>query len=183
MIYVGIGLLILILTMIVASIAKRQEIKRPGTCSICAQTTGKDNPKYKLRDGYLCHECVVHYGQHTEGMTQFSLSQDTVEHFLNADKKIQEIGRTAYLAELEKAKAEYRELIRATQEAKANQEIRCSKCGSNQLTAGGKKLSVGRAVVGGALLGGVGAVLGGVTSKKVMITCLNCGNRWQAGKQ
>lgn len=62
-------------------------------------------------------------------------------------------------------------------------EIRCPKCNSNQITADGKKLSGGRAVAGAVLAGPAGAVLGGLTGKKVRITCLNCGHSWTAGKK
>ena len=56
----------------------------------------------------------------------------------------------------------------------------CPKCHSTSLQylEHRKKLSIGRAVVGGALAGGAGAVLGGLTSKKYKgkIKCLNCGH-------
>lgn len=59
----------------------------------------------------------------------------------------------------------------------------CPKCKSTSLTTTNKKLSVGRAVVGGVLLGGVGSVLGGLTSKKVELLCMNCGNKFKLGKR
>ena len=59
----------------------------------------------------------------------------------------------------------------------------CPKCHSTSLTTSDKRLSVGRAVVGGALLGGTGAVLGGLTSKKVNIICMNCGYKFKPGKK
>lgn len=59
----------------------------------------------------------------------------------------------------------------------------CPKCKSISLTTTNKKLSVGRAVVGGALLGGTGAVLGGLTSKKVELLCMNCGHKFKPGKR
>lgn len=55
----------------------------------------------------------------------------------------------------------------------------CPKCHSTVLTHQNKKLSVGRAVTGGVLFGGVGAVLGGLTSKKGYVKCLNCGYKWK----
>ena len=58
----------------------------------------------------------------------------------------------------------------------------CPKCKSTSLTTTNKKLSLGRAVVGGALLGGAGAVLGGLTSKKVELLCMNCGHKFKPGK-
>ena len=59
----------------------------------------------------------------------------------------------------------------------------CPKCKSTSITyvERHKKLSVGRAITGGVLAGEAGAVLGGLSSKKVkgMIKCLNCGHSWK----
>lgn len=59
----------------------------------------------------------------------------------------------------------------------------CPKCHSTSLqyVENRKKLSLGRAVVGGALIGPAGAVLGGLTSKKYKgkVKCLNCGHEWK----
>lgn len=59
----------------------------------------------------------------------------------------------------------------------------CPKCKSTSLTTTNKKLSLGRAAVGGVLLGGTGAVLGGLTSKKVELLCMNCGHKFKLGKK
>lgn len=61
-------------------------------------------------------------------------------------------------------------------------EITCPKCNSNQLTANKKGFGVGKALVGGVLLGGVGLLGGFVGSGRVKITCLKCGYTWTAGK-
>lgn len=55
----------------------------------------------------------------------------------------------------------------------------CPKCGSTSIQAGNKKLSVGRAVVGTMIMPGVGTVLGGLSSKKTICTCLVCGHKWK----
>ena len=55
----------------------------------------------------------------------------------------------------------------------------CPKCKSTSLTYQNKKLSIGRAVTGGILFGGDGAILGGLTSKKGYVKCLNCGHKWK----
>lgn len=56
---------------------------------------------------------------------------------------------------------------------------KCPKCKSTSITYTNKKLSIGRAVVGGAIIGAPGAVLGGLSSKKGYAVCLNCGKRWK----
>ncbi len=62
-------------------------------------------------------------------------------------------------------------------------QISCPKCGSNQITAIKKGFGLGKALIGGVLAGGVGLLGGFIGSRKVSITCLNCGNSWDAGKQ
>lgn len=57
--------------------------------------------------------------------------------------------------------------------------ILCPKCHSKQIMYGNQKVSIGRAVVGGALFGAAGAVLGGVSGKKVEFKCLQCGHTWK----
>lgn len=55
----------------------------------------------------------------------------------------------------------------------------CPKCHSTSITFSTKKLSVGRALVGSAVAGPAGAVLGGFSSGKGYAVCLNCGKRWK----
>ena len=61
-------------------------------------------------------------------------------------------------------------------------EIRCPKCNSNQLTANKKGFSGKKAVVGGLLTGGIGLLAGTIGSNKVIITCLACGNEFKPGE-
>lgn len=66
----------------------------------------------------------------------------------------------------------------------ANSAVRCPKCGSTSISSGQKGFSAGKAVVGAAVTGSaLGLAAGAVGSKKVIITCLNCGHQWQAGKK
>ena len=58
----------------------------------------------------------------------------------------------------------------------------CPKCGSTFISANQKGFGVGKAVIGAAVAGPIGLVAGNAGAKKVFITCLNCGHRWQAGK-
>lgn len=68
-------------------------------------------------------------------------------------------------------------------EAKQSDSIRCPSCGSKQIVSGNKGFSVGKAAVGAVLLGPIGAVGGLIGSNKVMLTCANCGRKWEAGKR
>lgn len=56
---------------------------------------------------------------------------------------------------------------------------RCPRCHSTSISYDTKKLSIGRAIVGDAIAGAPGAVLGGLSSKKGYGVCLNCGKRWK----
>lgn len=63
-----------------------------------------------------------------------------------------------------------------------SEALTCPQCGSQQLYTGHKGFSLGKAAAGGLLLGPVGLLGGLIGSKKVIITCLICGYKWQAGK-
>lgn len=84
-------------------------------------------------------------------------------------------------AELKKAlKKEEKQRIK---ELKKQGVAMCPKCNSQSLqyVERRKLLSLGRAAVGGVLLGPLGAGIGAVTSKKRKgyIKCLNCGHMWK----
>ena len=57
----------------------------------------------------------------------------------------------------------------------------CPRCGSTALSAQKKGFGLGKAAVGGIMLGGVGLLGGFLGSGKVEITCLNCGNKFKPG--
>jgi hypothetical protein len=61
-------------------------------------------------------------------------------------------------------------------------QIRCPKCSSTQIIANKKGFDVGRAVVGGFLTLGIGAVAGLWGSNDLRLNCLNCGHRWKPKK-
>lgn len=57
--------------------------------------------------------------------------------------------------------------------------VYCPKCHSTSITYIDKKLSIGRALAGGAIAGDTGAILGGLSSKKGKVKCLKCGHTWK----
>ncbi|WP_289055200.1 zinc-ribbon domain-containing protein [Carboxylicivirga marina] len=71
----------------------------------------------------------------------------------------------------------YEDSIRHSTVVKTD-KIKCPKCKSTQLTSNKKGFSLGNAVVGGVLTGGVGLLGGFVGSNKIIITCLKCGKKW-----
>lgn len=60
-------------------------------------------------------------------------------------------------------------------------QVRCPKCGSTQLTANKKGFSAGKALGGAVLTGGIGLLAGGIGSDNIIITCLACGNQFKPG--
>lgn len=64
-------------------------------------------------------------------------------------------------------------------ENKANGIACCPKCGSTSINYSTKKLSLGRALLGGATFGSTGAIIGGLSSKQGVVKCLNCGYSWK----
>ena len=64
-----------------------------------------------------------------------------------------------------------------------SEPLKCPKCRSTDLTANKKGYRLGNAVAGLVLTGGIGLLGGFVGSNKVKVTCLKCGNNWEAGKQ
>ena len=87
-------------------------------------------------------------------------------------------------AERQKLKSEEKQLEKKNFKNMDREGIAyCPKCKgtSIQYAERRKNLSVGRGVVGGVLLGPLGAGIGAVTSKKYkgFVKCLNCGHKWK----
>lgn len=81
--------------------------------------------------------------------------------------------------ELSKRKAEKKYQKERIAQLKRDKVPYCPKCKSNTLTYQNKKLSIGRTFVGGFVGGDNGAILGGLSSKKGYVKCLNCGHKWK----
>jgi DNA-directed RNA polymerase subunit RPC12/RpoP len=63
-----------------------------------------------------------------------------------------------------------------------NDQIKCPKCSSTQLTANKKGFNGKKAFAGAVLTGGVGLLAGTIGSNKILITCLSCGNQFKPGE-
>lgn len=60
-------------------------------------------------------------------------------------------------------------------------QIKCPRCQSTQITANKKGFSGANAVAGAIAAGGIGLLAGTIGSNKVKITCLACGNVFNPG--
>jgi len=97
--------------------------------------------------------------------------------------KKEKAEKELYWQEREKQKEQDKiDRINKIRERQMNNEVRCPVCGSTQISAGNKGFGLGKATAGGLLLGPVGLLGGLLGSKKVMVTCLNCGKQWKAGE-
>lgn len=168
-------LVIALIIFIVWKVKKDNELKDSyQSCSVCNREF-KDilsKNKYIIKDGVMCHDCYFK-------AKISSLEADPgTEKFPMYKTKTAETIRNAITPENLNRYAEERKI--SAEEALIP---KCPKCGSKSLHAGTKKLSIGRALIGNKLAGGVGAILGGQSSKKVIITCLNCGHSWKPGKR
>lgn len=61
-------------------------------------------------------------------------------------------------------------------------EVECPQCGSTQIMGQNKGFGLGKAAAGGLLLGPVGLLGGLIGSKKIMVSCLSCGYKWDPAK-
>jgi Zn finger protein HypA/HybF involved in hydrogenase expression len=112
------------------------------------------------------------------------------EAYEEGKNKGKQAGSFSYQIQKKQENAEKLKLEKQQEEEKIAQLKKehipfCPKCHSTSVTYVNKKLSIGRAVVGGTLgiinpLAGVaGATLGGLSSNKGKIKCLNCGHTWK----
>ena len=67
--------------------------------------------------------------------------------------------------------------------ANNNSSVKCPECKSTEVTAQKQGFGLGKAVVGGLLTGGVGLLGGFLGSKKITVSCINCGHNWKAGSK
>lgn len=105
------------------------------------------------------------------------LSPEELEKYQEEDLKKREDAQENY-RKFQEEQAKRNAEKRAESES-TNLELKCPKCGSTNLTAHTKGFGLGKAAVGGVLLGPVGLLGGVIGSKKPVFICLKCGNQFQ----
>lgn len=68
------------------------------------------------------------------------------------------------------------------QQSQKEEYLCCPKCGSHELHAEHKGFSGGKALAGVLVTGGIGILAGTIGSRDTQITCLKCGNKFEAGE-
>ena len=84
---------------------------------------------------------------------------------------------------MEIAKAKERARVEKVNEYREEGIPYCPKCKSTHLTADKKGFGVGKAAAGAVLAGPYGLLAGGLGSRKVTITCMNCGHQFKPGRR
>lgn len=83
----------------------------------------------------------------------------------------------------EQRELEYNNYLQAREERKNSKEACCPRCGSTSLTANKKGWSLGKGLVGAALINPIGGIATGMLGKnKIIIICLKCGKQFKAGR-
>lgn len=57
--------------------------------------------------------------------------------------------------------------------------MKCPRCGSTSLSGNKKGYGIGKGVIGAAVFGPIGLIAGNIGSKKVIVTCMNCGYKYK----
>lgn len=141
-----------------------------------------DIDKIEVQKGKLLGKIVINMGNEFAAFE--SISNLFVDKIINLlDKEIYNNESNKEIVykpkELSKRQAEKKYQKDRVAQLKRDKIPFCPKCKSTSLTYQNKKLSVGRAFTGKFLFGEEGAVLGGLTSKKGYVVCLNCGHKWK----
>ena len=152
------------------------------TCLMCGREMGVMTGKVKCVDGYICSNCVKELGYSTfdtNALTSIG-NMSSAQLLAKGDKKnndieaVQKFVPTSVTAKYAKFDDENQKMILANRMHISYKPEHYTLFSYNQLVdfellEDGNSIAsggLGRAAVGGMLLGGVGAVVGGVTGKK-----------------
>lgn len=152
-------------------------------CPVCDRPIGVFK-RIPVKDGVVCSECFMKAGLmgafHSKLVEVWEV---VVMCDMSDDEKRQHIEKKRQKMQDERM-ADIQQQIRENNVPvkRVDNTPHCPKCGSTFISANQKGFGVGKAVIGAAVAGPIGLVAGNAGAKKVFITCLNCGHRWQAGK-
>ncbi len=155
-------------------------------CDICKNPAGFMKCKYP--DGVTCAKC---FGEANAKVTRMYKSVAEVRKVLEQDfSKMTSEEKAAFKQKFDDERKETRMAEIQAKIKEINKPVnivdntpRCPKCGSTSISADKKGYGIGKGVVGAAVAGPLGLVLGNAGAKKVRITCLACGYQWMAGKK
>lgn len=153
-------------------------------CVVCKKEMGIMNGKVKVADGYICTECwkKAGFGTGLSDLTNaMQYSSNTLNNMIKAkynnESAIKNFVATTKVGNILQFSADNQTFVITTINGfKKNQELfSYNQILDFELLEDGESITkggLGRAVVGGVLLGGVGAIVGGVTGgKKTKALC------------
>lgn len=175
-------------------------------CAFCGKTLKFLDGKDTLKDGTICQSCEEKIGLPFGKMKTISFLRETsiselqphfdsnsmvnIDEITNAkkDEHMKEVLTrvNASSKNMEKESTQHKESY-FEKIARENEEKKiphCPKCNSRNLQILGqhkKGFSLGKAVGGAVLTGGIGTLAGfaGKRTKKVDVICMNCGNKFK----
>lgn len=65
------------------------------------------------------------------------------------------------------------------QQEQYDKMMKCPRCGSTSLSGNKKGYGIGKAVIGAKIFGPLGLIAGNIGSRKIIITCMNCGHKFK----
>ncbi|GKI16415.1 zinc ribbon domain-containing protein [Oscillospiraceae bacterium] len=125
--------------------------------------------------GHLVARCNITFGQAKK------ILNPLFEYHIRRNEKVS-FGE-GLLAELNMGSDQAAEEKKRLQELKRSGQVYCPKCHSVSVTANKKGFGFARGAVGLTMGIEAGMLAGGIGSKKVVCTCLNCGYQWKPGKK
>lgn len=143
-----------------------------GFITFCTNNSGKNINN--LNDATTDKNSIIFYKKQNDNakkIIEFFPGKATITNITETQKTKSITAKNEKKEKAESFKAEAKEL-------EERDEIFCPKCHSTNVFYDKKRFSLGRAVVGSAFLGGLGAVAGGLSSKKIDFKCLKCGHKW-----
>lgn len=92
-------------------------------------------------------------------------------------KKLEEHKRQVEVSQWTASSGDHRREMRNQDNA-----VRCPHCGSNSISTQ-QQFKTGKAIIGTAIAGAAGALIGGKGSNEIMNVCQNCGHKWKPGSR
>ena len=123
------------------------------------------------------YDCIVLFG------LAFLTNEESLKEREKTIKEKEIIKQEQQLIKKQERKITYDEYVKDREERKNSNEVCCPRCGSTSLSANKKGWSLGKGLVGAALINPIGGVATGMIGKnKIIITCLKCGKQFKSGR-
>lgn len=146
-------------------------------CSLCGQRIEPLTANAIPSDAIICPNCGSSNSQDSNfcANCRTPLSQMAIAKMKEQNET--QLQQAQIKMQAMSLKAQQDQLL--LQQQQYSSMAKCPRCGSTSLSGNKKGFGIGKAVVGAALVGPLGLVAGNIGSKKVLVTCLNCGKKFK----